>query len=141
MSAAETFWKICKMHTILTDNLHVLIPLQWDVKRRLLIFKQSKCLGSISAVCFLVSPFGFGGYILHLLILNGNPKDFNPNYYTKSLNRRYFEIGTSFIGAIGAISVAFYILPMTVHGAEMANGFTALELEDSIPQKSRHQSK
>jgi hypothetical protein len=119
MSITEGFWKACEMYTLLTNKLHVPVPLQWDVNRRLLIYKESSCLAALAAVFLLVSPFGLGGYILHLLIVNGKSKDFNQNYYLKSLNRRYIEIGKSFLGTIGALAVALYILPMIAYGAEM----------------------
>jgi hypothetical protein len=135
MSITEGFWKACEMYRILTDKLHVPVPLQWDVNRRLLIYKESSCLAALAGVILLVSPLGLGGCIVHLLILNGKPKDFNPNYYLKSLNRRYIEIGTSFLGTLGAQAVALYIIPMIAYGAETAHGFAALrKLEDSIPR-------
>jgi hypothetical protein len=141
MSTTEAFWKACEMYTILTDKLHVPVPLQWDVKRRLLVYKQSRCLAALAAVILLVSPLGIGGCILHLLILNGKSKDFQPNYYTKSIKRRYFEVGISFVGAIGALDVIFHILPMIVYGSEMAHGFAALrKLEDSVPRKGKYSS-
>jgi hypothetical protein len=141
MSITESFWKACEMYKILTDKLHVPVPLQWDVKRRLLVYKKSSCLASVVAVFFLVSPLGFGGCIFHLLILNGISKDFQPNYYTKSMERRYFEVGISFIGALGAQVVFLYILPMIVYGSEMAHGFAALrKLEDSVPRKGKDAS-